>query len=150
MGNSKMAVPAWKLCIGRTFNTCFSKIFPAGINTSISKVNLNPVLHQQTCGIAAWQMSRDKRRRQTLKEYGPLRLRLNSIRKNELLPKELQEVADKEIADLPKDSSITRVVNRCIISGRARGTVRGYRISRINWRKLADYSKLPGIKRSQW
>lgn len=113
-------------------------------------MNSDPVLLQQTRGIAAWQMRRDKRRRRTLEQYGPLRLRINSIRKNEILPKDLQEVADREIAALPKDSSLTRIVHRCLITGRPRGVVREFRISRIKWRILADYSKLSGIKHSQY
>ncbi|TSM20243.1 28S ribosomal protein S14, mitochondrial [Bagarius yarrelli] len=71
-----------------------------------------------------WRMLRDVKRRQMAYEYADTRLRINAIRKNALLPKELKEVADKEIAALPRDScpiaglesdlkEVTRLLDMC-------------------------------------
>ncbi|XP_074007540.1 small ribosomal subunit protein uS14m isoform X2 [Numenius arquata] len=59
-----------------------------------------------------WRMLRDVKRRKLAYEYADERLRINAIRKNTILPKELQEVADKEIAALPRDSCPVRIRNR--------------------------------------
>ncbi|XP_076327286.1 mitochondrial ribosomal protein S14 [Tachypleus tridentatus] len=97
-----------------------------------------------------WRMVRDAKRRKMVKEYAQLRLNINSLRKNDILPIQLREIADAEIAALPKDSSITRVNNRCAITSRPRGNLRRWRISRIMWRHLADYNYLSGVQRAMW
>ncbi|XP_060778757.1 28S ribosomal protein S14, mitochondrial [Neoarius graeffei] len=97
-----------------------------------------------------WRMLRDVKRRQMAYEYADTRLRINAIRKNTLLPKELQEVADKEIAALPRDSCPVRIRNRCVITSRPRGVKRRWRLSRIIFRHLADHNQMSGIQRSMW
>jgi small subunit ribosomal protein S14 len=51
---------------------------------------------------------------------------------------------------LPKNSSPTRVKNRCAISGRSRGYMRAFGLSRIQFRELAREGKIPGVKKSSW
>jgi len=99
---------------------------------------------------ADWRMKKDARKRNTLKEHAIERLRINSLRKNDILPPELREIADQEIAALPVDSSLTRVVFRCSITSRPRATVKRYRVSRIIFRHLADYNKLSFVQRAMW
>lgn len=48
-------------------------------------------------------------------EYADERLRINSLRKNTILPKDLQEIAGDEIAALPRDSYPVRIRNRCVM-----------------------------------
>ncbi|KAB5579643.1 hypothetical protein PHYPO_G00197350 [Pangasianodon hypophthalmus] len=97
-----------------------------------------------------WRMLRDVKRRQMAYEYADTRLRINAIRKNTLLPKELQEVADKEIAALPRDSCPVRIRNRCVITSRPRGVKHRWRLSRIIFRQLADHNQMSGIQRAMW
>ncbi|MCJ8731854.1 hypothetical protein PDJAM_G00204350 [Pangasius djambal] len=97
-----------------------------------------------------WRMLRDVKRRQMAYECADTRLRINAIRKNTLLPKELQEVADKEIAALPRDSCPVRIRNRCVITSRPRGVKRRWRLSRIIFRQLADHNQMSGIQRAMW
>ncbi|OWF49314.1 28S ribosomal protein S14, mitochondrial-like [Mizuhopecten yessoensis] len=97
-----------------------------------------------------WKMKRDAKRRELIKEYGAERLRYNAIKRNTILPSKLREKAAEDIRTLPLDSSITRVHKRCIISSRPRGNLNRFRMSRIVWRKLADYNKLSGVTRSSW
>ncbi|XP_075546163.1 mitochondrial ribosomal protein S14 [Dermacentor variabilis] len=97
-----------------------------------------------------WRMARDAKRRRTVKEYARLRLNINSMRKNDILPKSLQEIADKEIAALPLNSCYTRFHGRCVITSRARGFVRPWRVSRMMFRHLADYNYLSGVQRAMW
>nr|XP_015210890.1 PREDICTED: 28S ribosomal protein S14, mitochondrial [Lepisosteus oculatus] len=97
-----------------------------------------------------WRMLRDVKRRQMAFEYANDRLRINAIRKNTILPKELQEVADKEIAALPRDSCPVRIRNRCVMTSRPRGVKRRWRLSRIVFRHLADHNQMSGIQRAMW
>lgn len=95
-------------------------------------------------------MIRDVKRRKVTTEYAPTRLRINSLRRNDILPPELREIADAEIAALPRDSILLRLTNRCVITSRGRGAVVRWRLSRIVFRHLADYNKLAGIQRAMW
>lgn len=51
---------------------------------------------------------------------------------------------------LPRSSSPVRLKNRCAISGRSRGYLRAFGISRIAFRELARAGKVPGIKKASW
>nr|CAH7724715.1 unnamed protein product [Callosobruchus chinensis] len=53
-------------------------------------------------------MIRDVKRRKIVTEYAPTRLRINSLRKNDILPVELRDIASKEIEELPRDSALLR------------------------------------------
>uniref|UniRef100_A0AAQ4QD11 28S ribosomal protein S14, mitochondrial n=1 Tax=Gasterosteus aculeatus aculeatus TaxID=481459 RepID=A0AAQ4QD11_GASAC len=97
-----------------------------------------------------WRMLRDVKRRQMAFDYADERLRINALRKNTILPKELQEVADKEIAALPRDSCPVRIRNRCVMTSRPRGVKRRWRLSRIVFRHLADHNQMSGILRARW
>jgi small subunit ribosomal protein S14 len=54
------------------------------------------------------------------------------------------------IAKLPRDSSPTRSHNRCQLTGRSKGTLRKFKISRIMLRELALAGKIPGMKKASW
>lgn len=56
----------------------------------------------------------------------------------------------KCIQKLPRNSSITRVRNRCAITGRPRGVIKSYKISRIVFRSYANNGMLPGIIKASW
>lgn len=51
---------------------------------------------------------------------------------------------------LPKNSSPVRVKNRCAVSGRGRGYMRPFGLSRIMFRELAREGKIPGVKKASW
>ncbi|MBS1921091.1 MAG: 30S ribosomal protein S14 [Bacteroidetes bacterium] len=56
----------------------------------------------------------------------------------------------KTLDELPKNSSKVRLKNRCKISGRPRGYVRYFGISRIALRDMALDGKIPGLKKASW
>lgn len=95
-------------------------------------------------------MIRDVKRRKLATEMAPERLRVNSLRKNNILPPELREIADAEISAFPLDSTPLRICKRCAITSRPRGVVNRWRVSRIVFRHLADYNKLSGVQRAMW
>lgn len=96
------------------------------------------------------RMKKDHRKRQTVKNENIIRLRINALRKNTVLPHELQEIADAEIHALSRDSSTMRIQQRCAVTGRPRGNVLRWRLSRFVFRHLADYNKLSGVQRAMW
>ncbi|XP_076031799.1 mitochondrial ribosomal protein S14 [Oratosquilla oratoria] len=119
----------------------------------------SPLASLQTCNLHTtassqkytdWKMRKEVRNRKVLKEHAFERLNINALRKNDIIPPEVREIADKEIADLPRNSSISMLHKRCIITSRPRGLVTRWRMSRIAWRHEADYNKLSGIQRAMW
>ena len=65
--------------------------------------------------------------------------------------KELKKAGDwKALDELPKNSSKVRLKNRCQISGRPKGYVRFFGISRIALRDMALDGKIPGLKKASW
>ena len=64
---------------------------------------------------------------------------------------ELKAKGDYEGLDkLPKNSSPVRLHNRCKLSGRPRGYMRKFGISRVVFRELAVMGKIPGVTKSSW
>lgn len=55
-----------------------------------------------------------------------------------------------ELDKLPKNSSKIRLHNRCSLTGRPKGYIRYFGISRNVFRELASYGKLPGVTKSSW
>ncbi len=58
--------------------------------------------------------------------------------------------AQKKLQKLPRNSSPTRVRNRCNLSGRPRGYIGKFGVSRITFRELALSGKIPGVIKSSW
>jgi small subunit ribosomal protein S14 len=54
------------------------------------------------------------------------------------------------LAKLPRDSSPTRSHNRCELTGRSKGFLRKFKLSRIMLRELALQGKIPGLRKSSW
>ncbi len=51
---------------------------------------------------------------------------------------------------LPKNSSPVRMHNRCKLTGRPKGYMRQFGISRINFREMASTGLIPGVKKASW
>ena len=78
------------------------------------------------------------------------RKKLKDIIMNKKISLEERFKAQQKLAKLPRNSSKTRVRNRCLISGRPHGVYRKLRISRIALRKLSLEGKIPGMVKSSW
>ena len=64
---------------------------------------------------------------------------------------ELKKAGDwKALDELPKNSSRVRLKNRCQLTGRPRGYIRYFGISRICFRDMALNGKIPGLKKASW
>ncbi|WP_273122344.1 30S ribosomal protein S14 [Metabacillus sp. HB246100] len=65
--------------------------------------------------------------------------------------KELKEKGDYVgLSQLPKDSAPARLHNRCLVTGRPRGYMRKFAMSRIAFRELAHKGQIPGVKKASW
>lgn len=81
---------------------------------------------------------REKKRQETVAKYAELR-------------RELKEKGDyAALQKLPRDSSPTRLKNRCEMTGRPRGYLRKFQVSRIAFRELAHKGQIPGVKKASW
>ncbi|MCW9709233.1 30S ribosomal protein S14 [Fodinibius salsisoli] len=86
---------------------------------------------------AAW-IARNRKRKRMVKKYAEKRKKLK------------EEGKWEELQKLPRNSSPTRLNNRCSLTGRSRGYIRKYGISRIKFRELALDGKIPGIRKASW
>ena len=77
--------------------------------------------------------------------------RVKLVEKYAVKRAELKAAGDVEgLQKLPKNSSPTRVKNRCAVSGRGRGYLRDFGLSRIMFRERAREGKIPGVKKASW
>ena len=93
---------------------------------------------------------KNNKRRQKAFKYKALRAKLRKKVSNLKLSEEERHSAGIALQKLPKDSSLTRVVRRCSISGRCRGNLRRFGLSRLMFRQLAHQGKIPGVTKSSW
>lgn len=84
------------------------------------------------------KVAKERKRQELVDKYADLRRELKAKGDYEALQK------------LPRDSSPTRLHNRCEITGRPRGYLRKFKMSRIAFRELAHKGQLPGVKKSSW
>ena len=85
-----------------------------------------------------------------VKQYAARRRRLIAIANNENLAMEERFAARLKLAELPRNSSASRVRNRCEVSGRPRGFIRKTKMSRIALRELGSKGLIPGLVKSSW
>ena len=85
-----------------------------------------------------------------VKQHASRREALKTIANDEKLPLEERFEARLKLAELPRNSSKTRIRNRCEITGRPRAYYRKLRMSRIALRDLGSAGLIPGLVKSSW
>ena len=95
-------------------------------------------------------IERNKKRQRMVARYATKRAALKAKAKDGSLSPEDRFNAWIKLAELPRNSSATRVRLRCQISGRGRGNYRKFRLSRIAMRELASQGQIPGMVKSSW
>jgi len=95
-------------------------------------------------------IQKNLKRIRLVKRFAKKREDLKKIIKNKKLPLTERFEAQLKLAKIPRNSSKTRIRNRCEITGRPRGVYRKLRISRIALRDLASKGKIPGMTKSSW
>ena len=95
-------------------------------------------------------IQRNLKRIKLTEKFRKKREDLKKIIKNKKLPLEDRFAAQLKLAKIPRNSSKTRIRNRCEITGRPHGVYRKLKISRIALRDLASKGKIPGMTKSSW
>ncbi|MEC7946440.1 MAG: 30S ribosomal protein S14 [Myxococcota bacterium] len=95
-------------------------------------------------------IERAKKKRATVEKYAAQRAALVAVMKDANASGEDKQAASAALAKLPRNSSKTRVRNRCHVTGRPRGFLRAFGVSRIAFRELALAGDIPGIKKASW
>jgi len=95
-------------------------------------------------------IERNNKRRRLAKKYKTRRERLKVIAADRSLPAEERFAARLKLAELPRNSSPTRIRNRCELTGRPRGYYCKLHMSRIALRDLGSQGLIPGMVKSSW
>ncbi|HEY5208600.1 MAG TPA: 30S ribosomal protein S14 [Pseudolabrys sp.] len=95
-------------------------------------------------------INKNLRREAMTKRFAPKRRRLKALAEDRSLTQEERFAARLRLAELPRNSSATRIRNRCALTGRPRGTYRKFKLSRIALRDLASQGQIPGMVKSSW
>ncbi len=95
-------------------------------------------------------IEKNNRRRKMAKKFAGRRARLKAIAYDKELPLEERFEAQLKLAQLPRNSSATRIRNRCEVTGRSRAYYRKLKMSRIALRDLGSKGLIPGLVKSSW
>jgi small subunit ribosomal protein S14 len=95
-------------------------------------------------------VNRNEMVKRLVKQFSAKRTALKAIANDENLPLEDRFDARLKLAKLPRNSSKTRIRNRCEITGRPRAYYRKLRMSRIALRELGSSGQIPGLVKSSW
>ena len=95
-------------------------------------------------------IEKNNRRRRMAKKFSGRRMRLKEIARDKARPMEERFTAALKLAELPRNSSATRVRNRCEMTGRPRAFYRKHKLSRIALRDLGSKGLIPGLLKSSW
>lgn len=95
-------------------------------------------------------VEREKRREKLVAKFAAKRAALKQIAQNADLSMEERFKARLKLAKLPRNSSATRLHNRCQITGRPHAYYRKLKISRIKLRDLGSTGQIPGLVKSSW
>ncbi len=89
-------------------------------------------------------------RKATVVQYAARRMELKKIINNPNMTPEEVDAAVIKLQKLPRNASPIRVRNRCSQTGRSRGTLRKFGLSRNAFRQLALEGQIPGVIKSSW
>jgi len=95
-------------------------------------------------------VNRNQMVKRLVKQYEAKRAELKAIANDEGRPLEERFEARLKLAELPRNSSKTRIRNRCELTGRPRAYYRKLGLSRIMLRELGSTGQIPGLVKSSW
>jgi small subunit ribosomal protein S14 len=95
-------------------------------------------------------IEKNNRRQRMTKNAAAKRSRLKAVIADKKKPMEERFAATIKLAEMPRNSSATRIRNRCEITGRARSVYRKNKMSRIALREFGSKGLIPGLVKSSW
>jgi len=93
---------------------------------------------------------KDKKKRLLIIKYEKKKLLYKYMLIHKLMLNQKKEKFLGKLINLPKNSSEVKIRNRCTLTGRSRGIIKYFKLSRLILRELILDGKLPGIKKSSW
>ena len=95
-------------------------------------------------------IAREVKRQKLVDKYAAKRAELKGIARDESRPMEERFKAQLKLAKLPRNSSATRLHNRCQLTGRPHAYYRTLKVSRLALRELGSNGQIPGMVKSSW
>jgi small subunit ribosomal protein S14 len=95
-------------------------------------------------------INKNNRKKDLAKRYYKHREELRRQSVDPKLSEEEKQAARVKLQKLPRRTSHVQVVNRCMLTGRARGNYRKFGLCRLKFRELALLGKLPGVTKASW
>lgn len=95
-------------------------------------------------------VEKEKRRERMVKLKWEKRQALRTKAANLNLSEEERQEARIALNKMPRDSSKIRLRNRCQLTGRARGFLRKFKVSRLTFREMALAGLIPGVTKASW
>ena len=95
-------------------------------------------------------IKKNEKRIKLTKKYASKRKKLKKIIMDKKISLEERFDAQLKLSKMPRNSSKTRIMNRCEITGRPHAVYRKLKISRIALRDLTHEGKIPGMVKSSW
>ncbi|MDE0696585.1 MAG: 30S ribosomal protein S14 [Boseongicola sp.] len=95
-------------------------------------------------------IERERKRQTLVRKHAARRAALKEIANDRDKPMEERFKARLKLAKLPRNSSATRLHNRCQLTGRPHGYYRKLKMSRIALRELGSRGQIPGLVKSSW
>jgi small subunit ribosomal protein S14 len=95
-------------------------------------------------------VEREVKRQKLVDQYATRRAALKAIIEDQSKPMEERFKATLKLAKLPRNSSASRLHNRCQLTGRPHAYYRKLKVSRIMLRELGSFGQIPGLVKSSW
>ena len=96
------------------------------------------------------KLEKDRQRRLWFSMYEDQRRQLKADLLNDKIEEGQKEKLLQKLRELPRNSSKTRIRNRCVSTGRGRAVHRLFKLSRIALRRKANGGEIPGLRKASW
>ena len=96
------------------------------------------------------KLKKDLRKRHEYRRQEEEKLMKRIVKNNQILGGEIREKGQLKYVCGEKEGSISRIRNRCIVTGRGRGVIGDIGVSRMVWREWGDNGKIAGVRRANW
>jgi small subunit ribosomal protein S14 len=95
-------------------------------------------------------VAREVKRQKLVDQYAKKRAALKAVANDQSKSVEDRFKATLKLAELPRNSSASRLHNRCQLTGRPHAYYRKLKVSRIMLRELGSFGQIPGLVKSSW
>lgn len=139
--------------------SCVAKaVFMLSIKKTLIANSVKKGLHEKNKNLKDYKermakrssIEKQKRRERTVNLKRAKREELHAKARDFSLTEEERQAARTALNKMPRDSSPVRLRNRCVLTGRCRGYMRKFKLSRLCFRELASFGMIPGITKSSW